>query len=167
MSKLRQLLFNIVLIGASLVFTWAVAEGFLRAVLFVEELPSFGLREPWRYAADLDDDYWKLAYIFEGERKGETVGFFNPELGWDTQPTTDQPLGIRTAESFADRNLVEPILFYGDSFVGGKHNIPEKLDALLLDRPVLNLGVGGYGVDQIFLKFSKTVQYFENPLVLI
>ena len=99
--------------------------------------------------------------------RAQAVGYVDPELGWDTRPTPEDPLGIHAIEPYVVEDFVEPILFYGDSFVGGRDNIPHELDLLLPHRSVLNFGVGGYGVDQIYLKFAKTAQDFDDPLVLI
>ena len=59
-----------------------------------------------------------------------------------------------------------PILFFGDCFVGP---IPEIMDDELPHYSVLIYGVGGYGTDQIFLRFRREVEKFasKNPQFLI
>lgn len=167
MSKLRELAQNVALMVGSLVFVFVLAELLLRAVLFVDSLPSFGLREPWRYAdAELDDDYWKLTYLWGRSSNAQAVGSVDEQLGWNAPVSERDPLGIYAEAPYTIADFENPLLFYGDSFVGGPDNIPQKLDRLLPERSVLNLGVGGYGVDQTFLKFRETAHLFDGPEVL-
>ena len=167
MSKLRGIVLNVALTIGSLLFVFVSAELLIRTVLFVDGMPSLGLRDPWRYAdADLDDDYWKLTYLWRSASHAQAVGSVDTDLGWNARITADDPLGIYAKEPYSVEDFVRPVLFYGDSFVGGPDNIPQKLDPHLPDRPVLNLGVGGYGVDQTFLKFDKTASLFADPTVL-
>lgn len=167
MSKLRNMAPNVALIFGSLVFCFIAAELLFRALLFVDGMPSFGLREPWRYADPyVDDDYWKLTYLWGSTSHGQAVGIVDEELGWNAPITADDPLGIYATEPYTPADFENPVLFYGDSFVGGWDNIPQKLDGKLPGRPVVNLGVGGFGVDQTYLKFTKTVELFEDPLAL-
>lgn len=167
MSKLRKIAPNVALMIGSLVFCLLAAELLFRALLFVDGMPSFGLREPWRYADPyVDDNYWKLTYLWGSTAHGKAVGIVDEDLGWNAPITDVDPLGIYATEPYAPEDFDNPVLFYGDSFVGGLDNIPQRLDGILPGRPVLNLGVGGFGVDQSFLKFRQTVRLFENPLVL-
>ena len=161
MSKSREILLSILLIVSSLAFTFGAAELFLRTILFTDLIPDSSLRVPWRYAdAGLDDDFWKLAYLFGTDGDAEAVGYVDPELGWGPDRSS-------SANTFKSANGDRPILFYGDSFVGGANNIPQKLDNYLSDRTVLNYGVGGYGVDQIYLNLTKTAHQYDMPLLLI
>jgi len=41
------------------------------------------------------------------------------------------------------------------------------MDRLLLEVSVLNYCVGGYGVDQIYLRYAETVGGFKDPVVLV
>lgn len=167
MSKLREMSISTLLIATSLFFAFGSAELFMRAAIFADWFPSFGLRQAWRYAdGNYDSDFWKLTYLLDTDTYGEPVGYIDPNLGWNTLSTAEDPLGIYATESYVATEFVDPILFYGDSFVGGKNNIPQKLDSLLPHRPVLNFGVGGYGVDQTYLKFRATVENFNKPMVL-
>jgi hypothetical protein len=168
MPKLRELSLSTLLIAASLLVTFGTAEVLMRAAIYADWFPSFGLRQAWRYAdGNFDDDFWKLTYLFNTATRGEPVGNVDRDLGWNSPSTPEDPLGIYATEPYVIADFVDPILFYGDSYVGGKDNIPSKLDFLLPHRSVLNFGVGGYGVDQTYLKFRATVRDFDNPVVLI
>ena len=66
-----------------------------------------------------------------------------------------------------------PVLLYGDSFAQTtEHALSfEELlnhDAEFADRYfLLNYGVGGYGLDQIYLTFNHSVQQYDDPFVII
>lgn len=78
---------------------------------------------------------------------------FSRELGWE--PRSDNPHGYRGEEKDTS---VAAIAVFGDSFTLGYSPIEESWPHLLetqLGRPVLNFGVGGYGVDQAYWRFQK------------
>ncbi len=74
---------------------------------------------------------------------------FDPELGWDKDPI---------ARNYVDgkRYMAQS---YGDSFVEGAEVGPDHTWQAQFERltgeAILNLGVGGYGLDQAVLKFEK------------
>jgi hypothetical protein len=76
---------------------------------------------------------------------------------------TDQP--------YEADELGSAVLFFGDSYVDGPEPMPNKLpqllDPLVHERRVLNYGVSGYGVDQIYLRFLDTFEQYDDPIVLI
>jgi lysophospholipase L1-like esterase len=83
----------------------------------------------------------------------------------------DNPLGIVT-DRLVDIDELQPaVLFFGDSYVDGPEPIPNKLpqllDPLLASHSVVNYGVSGYGVDQIFLRFLDSYKKYQDPIVLI
>ncbi len=147
------------------------AEGVFRAAIFFN-VPGF--RSPQWYADyAADESYWELErvwrhrYIFP---KGLQV---QPLLGWSQQETAPgNPLGLQ-ADSLArlKKDGRRKILFYGDSFVKGRadqdHQLPRYLQARIPDADVLDLGVGGYGTDQIYLMFRETHQLTDKPFVLL
>lgn len=140
--------------------------------LFSESFGVPRLRQAWHYAdGNFDDDFWKLAFLFRAGQSAQRVGHIDPELGWAPESSPDNPLGLISDTPYRLENIQRPILFYGDSFVAGAtpvhDRIPQVLDRMLPDRSVLNYGVGGYGIDQIYLRFSRTAGEFEKPLVLI
>ena len=74
---------------------------------------------------------------------------FDPELGWDKDPIARNY--VATKQYIAQS--------YGDSFVEGAEVGPEDTWQAHFERltgkAILNLGVGGYGLDQAVLKFEK------------
>ena len=132
----------------------------------------FGLtffRRPGLYVAEADDDYWKLWHAWMPTRDAPPVGSLDPVLGWSTPRSADNPLGLSGAECMPPLHRV-PILFYGDSFVAGTatpcpSTIPRQLERLLPDHPVYNFGVGGYGVDQAYLRLAHTLP--EQPAAAV
>jgi len=132
----------------------------------------FGLtffRRPGLYVAEADDDYWKLWHAWMPTRDAPPVGSLDPVLGWSTPRSADNPLGLSGAECMPPLHRV-PILFYGDSFVAGTatpcpSTIPRQLERLLPDHPVYNFGVGGYGVDQAYLRLAQTLP--EQPAAAV
>lgn len=78
---------------------------------------------------------------------------FSRELGWE--PRSDNPHGYRGPPKDVEN---ASIALFGDSFTLGFHPVEKSWPHLLetkLGRPVLNFGVGGYGVDQAYWRFRK------------
>jgi len=172
MSKKREILYRSILLATSLLFVIGACELFLRLALFSDSFKIPQLRHAWRYAdASLDDDYWKLSYMFKDKRGATAAGYRDPRLGWGRKSSADNPLGIIYNKPYRIEDFNQPILFYGDSFVAGvtsdSDRIPQLLDQLMPDRSVLNFGVSGYGVGQIYLRYSDTIEKFNQPLALV
>lgn len=141
------------------------AEGLLRLLLFRVDAVE-GLRRPGLYASYYwDEEYWKLRLRFEPRGPSWKS---HPLLGWFTRGNM---LSLRhaAADRVADRR---PVLLYGDSFAGcfGLDECFE--DRLNASRPfgercyLLNYAVSGYGLDQIYLLMDRTVDLYEDPLVV-
>lgn len=146
-----------------------LAELCLRTLLFsdLELARSLGasLRFPSLYADRWDPDFWKLQHVLlDPDRRRSAL--YDPVLGWKSR-------GADRAWNrlvLGDRRLVA---LYGDSFVGCA-TPPEDCWQGLLDRSdiggrfgMLNLGVGGYGLDQIWLNVRETVDRYAvyDPIV--
>lgn len=153
------------------VLAMLLLEGFLRLTIFTQYVESSLLENPRLYASGDcgDDDYYVLAHYYHGELppQGET----DPALGWTVGLGE---LGVITDKYLSMEDVKQrPALFFGDSFVvwgatmGEK--IPQIVDELLPQFDVLNYGVGGYGTDQISLRFQREFPRFADrrPLVLI
>mgnify|MGYP003576692882 CR=1 FL=1 len=154
-------------------------EIFLRVAIFSQTFGIAKLQQPRHYAdAWLDDDFYKLDYILEDSRRvntqtepGQVEYAMHARLGWAPKVTEENPLGIVTDQPYEAHELGSPILFFGDSYVDGPEPMPNKLPQLLAplvpERRVLNYGVSGYGVDQIYLRFLDAFEQHDNPIVLI
>jgi len=129
------------------------------------------LRQPSLYADPrADDDYWLLQYRWKLKDNMPKGGYVHSTLGWAPRKTADNPLGILRPGPYAPDLDGEVILFVGDSFVASPgpvaHRLPQQLDALLPEYTVYNYGVGGYGVDQILLRFQDAHPPFQRPVIL-
>ena len=146
-----------------------VAAGLLRIAIHFD---LAHLRTPDLYADDLtDDDYWKLHYRWVPQyHHVPAAGFSHPLLGWAPPETPDNPLGAITAAPSVPDFGAPALLFYGDSFVRGETpmpaRIPQQLGGYFPGVAVYNLGVGGYGIDQTFLRFEQSYRRFVRPIVL-
>lgn len=131
------------------------------------------VQRPGLYADYLsDDDYFRLRAHWHPAEAGSVAGRFHPLLGWAPPRTKENPLGITTALPYVPGDESETLLFYGDSFVAGttadmEMRIPQILNRLLPDTRVLNYGVGGFGLDQIYLRFKSSQGEFDHPQVII
>lgn len=126
------------------------------------------------YFADsnVDDDYWKLQYLFLPADKKGPVGNADPECGWTVGYIRP---GTYEHARAADVRGRRPVLLYGDSYAACAtgpelcfQGILERSD--LADRYCLvNYGVGGYGLDQVFLLLRKTIDHWkdQDPIVVI
>ncbi|MFH1737727.1 MAG: SGNH/GDSL hydrolase family protein [bacterium] len=150
------------------VFFPLCAEMFLRTSIALEV--GF-FRNPDLYADSLaDDNYWKLHHKWVRQFNLPEVGSVHPLLGWAPPKNKGNPLGIVVETPHVPALDGKMVLFYGDSFVLGltpmDKKIPQQLDRLLPNHTVLNYGVGGYGVDQIYLRFKETYQAYARPVIL-
>jgi hypothetical protein len=175
----RTLLSRLIVMTSGLVVGGLLAEGLLRAGIYFNVAH---LRRPELYADDLaDDDYWKLTFQWQRQYRhvpraddragvGHSASWVDPDLGWAPPATPDNPLGAWMDNGAMPDPAVPSIVFYGDSFVQGATKrelaIPQQLEHDLPGRHVYNLGVGSYGIDQIFLRFKKTYRRFGHPTVL-
>jgi hypothetical protein len=86
---------------------------------------------------------------------------FDPDLGWDYDPIARYHVAGKTY--FAQS--------YGDSFVYAGE--VEETDTWqghferLTGKSILNLGVGGYGLDQAVLKFEKYGRFYSTRLAIL
>jgi hypothetical protein len=137
------------------------------------------LRDPGSYADPMgDDDYWKLAYAWNrtAQERVRADRELDPRIGrWN--PGTRQKPAVVVRDEARDLPPGEddPIFFFGDSFVGGVPSVPPELSLTAqLDRrlpglAVYNYGVGGYGVDQAYLRCESALLKLKGtrrPIVL-
>jgi len=95
---------------------------------------------------------------------------YDPQLGWDYELDSQR---IRGKKIYSKKKIPGTlrILMLGDSYtygneVGDEENYPFYLEGLLPKVEVLNMGVGGYGIDQIFLKYQYFGKDYSPDLVI-
>lgn len=164
---------RLVLLLGSLVLTGLVLEASLRLALFSEWFAVESLQDPGLYANFDEDDYWKLHLRWTGF-SGWLPGRHHPLLGESIPRTSNNPLGLLEPRvRFPSADSRQPVvLFYGDSYLASPlaeplARIPARLEDRLGGVPVLNFGMGGWGLDQMVLRFEMTHGGFRNPLVLM
>ena len=159
---------NILLSLITIFICFIIGEIFWRYIVFSKSPLFTSLRKPAFFADYFsDDDYWKLQYLTNGKYKPPQNP--HPLLGW---------VGDFSRESYLHNNYSaigdkRPVLLYGDSFAqcaGSEICFQEILnnDTLFSKHNyLLNYGVGGYGLDQIYLLFKNSYYLYHNPIVII
>ena len=104
------------------------------------------------------NDFWKLELI-QKDLSAINHGNHHPILGW-----------VSNKNKQTEKKLRPKILFYGDSFMEGvisSHlSISSFVQKLVPAYQTLNFGVGGYGVDQIWLNFRESIKKFPKATVV-
>ena len=155
----------------SIAFTFLMVEGAFRVAI---SLKVDYFLNPYMYSYPFHDNYWKLSYRWQQQHSEATSSNLNPDpfLGWSPPTSPENPLGLIGMEPYQPSNDAPVVLFYGDSFVAGKtelpqDNIPNQLGSLLQDTAVYNYGVSNYGVDQIYLRLHQSHSQFAQPTLLV
>ena len=135
-------------------------------ISFVKDI-SHNLRKPSLYADYFNqDDFWKLRYHFGSEFSPPAPEKVDLRLGW-VRPQIS--LGAYTHEDAPKIGSRTPILLYGDSFADQCfEDIFEE--SVLRDKfALINYGVGGYGLDQIYLLLKESIDHYADlhPVVIV
>ncbi|MCB9885299.1 MAG: hypothetical protein H6838_07395 [Planctomycetes bacterium] len=154
---------------AACVVSPPVAELALRISLKVESSPTRNANLYADYYSE--DDYWIL-HLRWFPPWVPSPARVHPELGWSqANVTAENPLGLYQKTIDRMRDPRPQVAFYGDSYVAGSapepDHIPAWIEQQLEDTVVLDLGVHGYGTDQIGMMFQRTHASLHHPLVVI
>ncbi|HTF89422.1 MAG TPA: SGNH/GDSL hydrolase family protein [Planctomycetota bacterium] len=176
-SRWRKIRIALLVLAVGVICALLAGEILLRIAVF-HPSPMLGrlgwrLGQPRMYTnCDNDDDYWKLFCKQQGQAALD--GTPNPDLitGW-----TGSDITPGTYEHIDEASLRgrRPVLLYGDSFAQGVTQVKDSFQALferseLADRyAMLNYGVGGYGLDQIYLLLENSIDRFKDrdPIVIV
>jgi hypothetical protein len=127
--------------------------------------------------SQIESNQQLLKYYFAGK---SSYIIINPVLGWAIKPNGFNRIlkansqGIRANKEYqlspADGSI--RIAAFGDSFVhcdGVKNEDTweEQLSSLKAHLEVINFGVGGYGLDQAFLRYKTEGRLYHPHIVLI
>lgn len=173
LHRLRNALVAL-LVGAAAAL--AAGELLLRyAVTHPTSLGAFGrrIRQPQNFAdGDSDDDYWKLFYGWQDPAKVGDAEHPDPVIGWAGSYVTAGTYEHVNERLIHGRQLV---ILYGDSY-SQCNTPPEECFQSLLEESefgrdycLLNYGVGGYGLDQIYLLLERSIDRFadRDPIVIV
>ncbi|MEM7305685.1 MAG: hypothetical protein AAF682_03390 [Planctomycetota bacterium] len=147
-----------------------------RALLF-RDVPGLSrvaarLRQPGNFYERTDPGYWLASAHFRALRREPPDEGLHPTLGWISR-VVDRETFAHDAESLLlDRR---PVLLFGDSFAqcttAQKDCWEGQLQRSELRRShlLLNYGVGGYGLGQIYLLLRNALPRFagRDPIVVV
>jgi hypothetical protein len=168
-------------------------EGALRFLLFSDTAASWPtapvLRQAWRFGNTSNDQlYWVLTShwsVAEAKRRarGDAARLaeiaqrdpppgYDPVVGWVGWSIRPGTLAHPDAAQVRGRR---PILLYGDSFAMCTTQPDDCFQGLLQRSPLaerfalVNYGVGGHGLDQIWLMLRGSVDRYreQRPLVIV
>ncbi len=173
-GRLRRLLPKLVL---SVVFLFLLLEGSVRFLLFSSATSSWSvaqrLRDPARFGSSSSDDlYWYLTWRWKKPREGDYVPPHDPRLGW-TWGTVAPGSYVHIGETRLGAR--RPILLFGDSYSACLTLAEECFQGLLEDSALaddyalLNYGICGYGLDQIWLLLGPVLDRHleKRPIVVV
>ena len=160
---------------ASAAFLVLLELGF-RALLF-HDLPglqtmSIRLRSPASFFTRYEPDFWTSSVLFTPEERLKPVPGFDPLLGWCGSRVAAGTYEHKDEVALLGRR---PVLLFGDSFAECTTDPQECWQGLLNRSPLktthllLNYGVGGYGLDQIYLLLRSSIDRFadRDPIVIV
>jgi len=162
LGRLRRVFLRTVLSAIGVTLCLVGGEVFLRIGI---TLGVGKLDNPANYVAPFcDDDYHKLRYLWRpggALRTGRHIQ--HPWLGW--VPAEDfSGFESGSVAPIPDSRPADPrIVLFGDSFAAGVNptrpfeRIAARLDAMIPQGKVINYAVAGYGVDQIYLRFTDVI----------
>lgn len=164
--------------------TWfpvgAAVLGLILAVALAETVLRVGiaagpLRDPGLFADQLtDDEFWRLNAAWVREGKPLAAAYRHAEIGWALAKTKQNPLGVITQETHYTP-LAGPTVVpcFGDSFMAGevevpiRERLPDQLAARLPGLTFYNFGLGGYGLDQIYMRFRAEVPELQPSVAIV
>ena len=181
LGTMRPAAGKIVIAAAYCVAVALFLEGAARAVLSSDAL--------FRRVAGNDEASWRLRWV-KRQKTGRRIYYafddYHPTRGWALRPNLrDVPAfggktlssnsrGLRGAREYS---LVKPagfsrIVVLGDSFtfgedVGDDETWPRRLEELMPGTEVLNLGVHGYGHDQMLLYLREEGLKYRPDVVVV
>ncbi len=161
---------HLALAAVSLIISLLFAELAWRLVLASDTTTGRRLRKPILYADPFSDDlFWLLRHRWKRDRpKFQPPSHPHPLLGWYAA-NIGADYSHRDEEKIGGRR---PVLLYGDSFAQGFPGVKRFQDILNQDPELasdhyfLNYGVGGYGLDQIYLLLKSSVDRFDDAFVV-
>ena len=159
-------------------FLIKILVGFAFSFIFVEMLFRVGIllnvawvKNPDWYADwTSDDNYWKLRHLWIQKVTPQSKELIDPMLGWVTPRSPGNPLGTITDTPYRIDANEPSVLMVGDSFIHGstemKDKIPQIVGRELIPLKSYNLGVLGYGWDQVYMRAQQSKNVFKKPFIV-
>lgn len=167
-SNFKNILANTSVFLVSLLICLLLGEFAFRWALFSDNKLFADLRNPSDYG-EWNSDYTSWYLLTQWDLNHYMLKEATPLLGW-----ASPRFNGKTFEHTEEKNIGKrrPILLYGDSFSACIDStecfeeILNKDSSFTRDAWLVNYGAGGYGVDQIQLLMSTTVDRFQKPFVV-
>ena len=166
--KKSSLWTSIIVAIASLSIGLFLSEIFFRNLLFSQLSFMTHLKRPEFYTTPWELDFFKLRHFFQEKYKESP----DKALGW-----VNGSIKSLDGYSHVDGSNLKgriPVLLYGDSFAQCHTSVQDCFQGIFNDNPrfnkthyLLNYGVSGYGIDQIYLLYQKTIDQYHNPIVIV
>ncbi len=182
--RLRRAIFSVAYVVFSLLFAFVAGEIFVRVLGRYDGDGTFYFRDkpvppyalPVSNARNLIDEY-------ERDKTGYMA--WDADLGWTNRPsscTRDNKYcansdGLRSDHEYTKK--IPPgvlrISLFGDSFIHGHDvdlagSLAPQLEKALAARGInaqaLNFGVGGFGIDQAYLRYSRDGAKFDTDIIV-
>ena len=125
------------------------------------------------YDRDEDDDYFRRSFLeLYPLKKDWRNGVYDPQLGWDQPHNVNEGRIAGSKEYGIDPEVgIHRIVTIGDSFVYGSYvsndqTYSSKVEGLINNSEVLNMGVVAYGIDQSVLKYLDFGIDYQPEIVL-
>jgi len=130
-----------------------------------EVLTGFNMDREWQ------DRVARISFLETYKNKKLVLNKYDSQLGWDYELDSQRIRGDKNYLKEKTPGKIR-ILTLGDSYtygneVGDKESYPYFLEQLLPNVEVINMGVGGYGIDQAFLKYQYFGKQYSPDLVLV
>ena len=187
LKKLIKQWHLIALFGASILFALMLCEIVTRFVGHVDEEGNFFVKKLRCYPYHMSVKAEQRA-INEYLASKDSFTIYDRNLGWAPRPGSKSRNGlyfynedaIRTPSSDTMISKspslgVIRILIFGDSFTHGDdvpfqntwgHYLENDLKEHNINAEILNFGVGGYGMDQAFLRWKKEGRSYKPSIVI-
>lgn len=136
------------------------------------EAGATALRQPQFYTSRDSNEYWRLLNQWRRPPDALAPGRLHPVLGYTAEANDPaNPFGLVEDTRSRITRTGPTVLFYGASFNNGPldekgERIPAWVDRQL-EANFLNMAVGGYHLDQVFLLFQRTHGLAQEPLLLV
>ena len=168
----RKSLVATVAISLVMGVTVLICEFGFRALLFSHVAFMGRFQEPSLYADPLtDNDWWKLYHAFK-KPTNDTAKHSHPLLGWGSDEKFSKETYLHAEAGQVGSR--QPVLLYGDSFTHCLTASEDCFHGILNSDPefskghyLLNYGVLGYGVDQIYLLLQNSLPNYHKPVVAV